>query len=158
MTSWDDLNDKNGRVERSALATWASRHTIFFFFFFMQTYPAAPVMMAFLPSKRRLPPELMLGLMLILFQSAEDDGNWCQKVKSSLLRKNKAEIWEEIGNMLSNVVKCGLSFWGIWGGSCDANYYFLKVIFFCFGSYDIMAVSAVHVHYLHTAKTYDLCV
>lgn len=39
---------------------------------FQQTYPAAPVMMAFLPSKRP-PPDLMLGLMLIslsdLFQT-----------------------------------------------------------------------------------------
>lgn len=54
----------------------------------MQTYPAAPVMMAFLPSKRRpRPPELIVGLMLfsgqaifLLFLQKDDGNGGCQKV------------------------------------------------------------------------------
>lgn len=109
MTSWDDLNDKcKWKVDRKG-----QPHS------FQQTYPAAPVMMAFLPFKRP-PPDLMLGLMLIsssgLFQKKID------KVSEGGFRYGVDICWNSPGTNkreVENIMYILFSYFsgGLW--SCD---------------------------------------
>lgn len=86
---------------REVVCNGGHRHI---FFFFMLTYPAAPVMMAFLPSKRRPPPELILGLMVIQFKRFLAKRRWEIVSEGRLGRvldlfQEKAR-WERLANIL----------------------------------------------------------